>query len=55
MVHTCCMVDCRSKRVKGSSDSFYKIPARITSQGAKTLEITTCHQNAWLVKIHRKN
>ena len=54
MVFVCCVVDCCGIRVKSSGVSFYKIPTIITSQGAKTLEITTRRRNAWLAKINRK-
>ncbi len=55
MVNFCAIVGCGSRSGRDKGVSFYRLPAEVTHQGERTLELSTKRRDLWMARINRAN
>ena len=51
----CAIVNCHNRSDRDKNIRFFRLPAVISHQGARTLQLSTERQRKWIAKINRKD
>ena len=51
----CAIVNCHNRSDRDKNVRFFRLPAVISHQGARTLQLSTERQRKWIAKINRKD